>query len=381
MNFFKMNGKRQSALDDLQTENMRLVSENNIMKIRNDEMTSQLNEMEELKNALSSCKMRAVHCGLIRELMQLQNEHLKENILDIQKDVSESVHASKESIGKSSFFVSQLMDLGKMTSSVTDSLEDLVSLATSSREDIDNLSTQAQAVENILSLIKDISGRTNLLALNATIEAARAGEHGRGFAVVAEEVKVLARNTQNAVNEINVALDSIKQNVHSIDGKFGEVKNTISYASDLTTKLQDKLTNDTAIMEDTFSNIDYTTDRVFMSLAKIDHVLWKVNTYLSVVTEKEQVNFVDHHNCRLGKWYFEGDGKQYFSNSPSYRSIDGPHEIVHSNTKKIYDMMKKNPEDYDALRKLLAEMERSSDMIFAGLDKILHEKGKLSPSK
>jgi hypothetical protein len=118
-----------------------------------------------------------------------------------------------------------------------------------------------------------------------------------------------------------------------------------------------------------------------MSLAKIDHVLWKVNTYLSVVTEKEQVKFVDHHNCRLGKWYFEGDGNQYFSNSPSYRSIDRPHEIVHSNTKKIYDMMKENPEDYDGLRKLLAEMERSSDMIFAGLDKILQEKGKLSSSK
>ncbi len=64
------------------------------------------------------------------------------------------------------------------------------------------LAEQAQMVESILSLIRDIAGQTNLLALNATIEAARAGEAGRGFAVVAQEVKALARQTAGATDDI-----------------------------------------------------------------------------------------------------------------------------------------------------------------------------------
>jgi methyl-accepting chemotaxis protein len=64
------------------------------------------------------------------------------------------------------------------------------------------LAASAGKIGEVVRLINDIAGRTNLLALNATIEAARAGDAGRGFAVVASEVKSLATQTAKATEDI-----------------------------------------------------------------------------------------------------------------------------------------------------------------------------------
>ncbi|CAH0272077.1 hypothetical protein ROS9278_03693 [Roseomonas sp. CECT 9278] len=88
------------------------------------------------------------------------------------------------------------------------------------------LAASAQKIGEVVSLISDIAGRTNLLALNATIEAARAGEAGKGFAVVASEVKALASQTAKATEEIGRQIAGIQastgQAVAAIQG-IGEV--------------------------------------------------------------------------------------------------------------------------------------------------------------
>ncbi|MEH6357931.1 MAG: PAS domain-containing methyl-accepting chemotaxis protein [Pseudomonadales bacterium] len=72
------------------------------------------------------------------------------------------------------------------------------------------LEKDANAINNIISVINGITFQTNLLALNASVEAARAGESGRGFSVVAEEVRSLATNTQTSTTEIEKMIKSLQ---------------------------------------------------------------------------------------------------------------------------------------------------------------------------
>ncbi|KAA0975089.1 methyl-accepting chemotaxis protein [Pseudomonas sp. ANT_H12B] len=94
-------------------------------------------------------------------------------------------------------------------------IEQLADSATSASSSIESLSAEIQNIGTVLSVIKSVAEQTNLLALNAAIEAARAGEQGRGFAVVADEVRALARRTQQSTEEIERLVSALRSAAQS----------------------------------------------------------------------------------------------------------------------------------------------------------------------
>ncbi len=93
---------------------------------------------------------------------------------------------------------------------------------------VSELGEAAREISNVSEVITDIADQTNLLALNATIEAARAGEAGKGFAVVASEIKELAKQTQQATQQIKARIASIQASTDDTVEEVGLISNVIT---------------------------------------------------------------------------------------------------------------------------------------------------------
>lgn len=118
-------------------------------------------------------------------------------------------------------------------------------------EFVTEFSNQIKEIITLLQAITGISEKTNLLALNAAIEAARAGEAGRGFNVVAEEIRKLAENSRQTVEDIQ-----------NITQKIVEGSNNATEAMNKTKEVSTKSTNSVKQVQDNFMLINELSNNI-----------------------------------------------------------------------------------------------------------------------
>lgn len=131
----------------------------------------------------------------------------------------------------------------------------------------------ASRIGEAVNLITAIAGQTNLLALNATIEAARSGETGRGFAVVASEVKMLAKRTAEATEEIRAQVADIQMASQDSVSGLKDIRGTIDQLAEIAASIAiavDQQDGSTHEISQTIKQVAQSTSDVAGSIVEVN---------------------------------------------------------------------------------------------------------------
>lgn len=89
-------------------------------------------------------------------------------------------------------------------------MEEISSANASIIEGVTDLGKEIDNIGDVIAIINDIADQTRIIAFNAELEAVSAGNEGHNFHIVATEIRRLANNTMNSINEIKSYITNIQ---------------------------------------------------------------------------------------------------------------------------------------------------------------------------
>ena len=211
------------------------------------EMTASTDEIEQSSMDVAE-SIEEISAGAER-----QNEKLAtatEEMTDLSATVEE-IASSSDSVATQAEAAADMGQDGQQAAEETIAEMDAIeSKATETVTEMESLQDEVERISEIVAMIDDIAGQTDMLAVNASIEAATADGEGDGFSVVADEVKALAEDTAEATDEVETLIedvqdstDAVAQDMYDMRDRIDEgqasIDRTVSLLQDIVDRVAD----------------------------------------------------------------------------------------------------------------------------------------------
>ncbi|WP_064721207.1 methyl-accepting chemotaxis protein [Proteus hauseri] len=239
---------------------------------------------------------------------------------------------------------------------------------THSNEEIENFSSWLKKIKDSANNIDRLSSQANILSINSAIEAGHIGREGAGFSVLAQEMKKLSLEIQrqaSAIATINNNVSSrfipVKENTLKNQQQLQEVKKIVTEGHENLSALAEHAGELKHICQ-------FMSMQQFFNTVKLDHVLWKEAIYVHLLNNDDENCVNQHTECRLGKWYYQGDGRK-FAGTEAFRRLEEPHKLVHQCGRQA--LAANLIGDENAVKHYIEQMEQASVNVIKYVDVLL----------
>ncbi|MCR4891021.1 MAG: HAMP domain-containing protein [Lachnospiraceae bacterium] len=221
-----------------------------------DEITNRLSE------TLSSVKEATARVSEGAENMSRGSTDLAEGATD-QAAAVEELTASVATVTEQTENVAQMAEKGvSMSVNAQEESKKGAEMMDRVISAMDRITNASKEIEEVANAIESIASQTQLLALNASIEAARAGESGRGFAVVAEEIGILAKQSNDAVQRTHQLVDTALQEIENGNRVVQDTQTTLLGVGEAVNQLADMMRESGSMARDQAQNMREINDGI-----------------------------------------------------------------------------------------------------------------------
>ncbi|TKV07252.1 chemotaxis protein [Citrobacter sp. wls619] len=292
-----------------------------------------------------------------------------------------SINLVRDSILESSAeFEKQIKQIDQVTHQNNEARESLKALTSiinnisvhseDTEHSINTLNLSLSKITECIKSIQKIAQQTNLIAINSSIEAAKVGDSGRGFSVIATEVKRLAEDVTNSAITVNARTEMILEDSKEINIANAEQKKLVNNTMINISEIVNLINNIIIKSEEMKKILEQMLIIQFLNVVNIDHVLWKLNIYQTLLNKEKDKQSTSHNQCRFGKWFYGPSSKAY-AHLKTFSLLEEPHKKVHAYGNSALNEftignLKKMSQDLDC-------MEKSSTEVMLQISKLMHE--------